>query len=283
MDRLVQLVGQLAPETAPPSPDAKARQRAALVRSIEAAGSARPGPGRHHPRRRGWLLAVGAAAAAAVTGMVVVPGSRSPRPPSHPPYVAPGTSAVLTAVTGALAGTGGDIEEVRQTVPMGQLGSTAWVDLATGACRVNTAVGGKLTLTVFVGDGHAVIIDHANRQWWSRSSGGVTCEQLTPRTIALDVAAGRYTIAGQGNIDGRRVLRLVSRAATSGLHPVTKLTTLWVDATTYLPVQSTTSGHLTEKTVFAWLPATANNRAVLEVAVPAGFRHVATPSSQPPP
>jgi hypothetical protein len=191
--------------------------------------------------------------------------------------VAPGTSAVLTAVTRALAGTGGDIEEVRSTVSVVGLDSTAWVDLATGACRVDTAVGGKPTLTVYVEDGRAVIVDYTNRQWWSRNSDGVTCAPLTPQTIEQDLAAGRYSLAGHGIINGRPALRLVSTAATSGLHPVTKPTTLWVDATTYLPIQSTSTGHLTEKTVFAWLPATASNQAVLKIAVPAGFQHVGAP------
>jgi hypothetical protein len=278
MDRLVELVGHLEPDTAPPPPGAQARQRAALFQSMEAAGRARPGPARRRPRRGGWILAVAGAAAAAVIGVAVLPNWLSaPRPSPHPPALAPGTSAVLTAVTRALAGTSGDIEEVRSTVSVAGLGSTAWVDLATGACRTDTEVGGRPTLTVFVENGQAVIIDHANRQWWSRNSQGVTCAPLTPQTIEQDVAAGRYNLAGHSVIDGRQALRLVSTTTTSGLHPVTKPTTLWVDAATYLPIQSTSTGHVTERTVFAWLPATAANQAVLKIAVPAGFQHVAAP------
>ena len=278
MDRIVELVGQLEPETAPPPSGAQARQRAALFDAMGSEDRARPRPGRSHPRRGGWFLAITGAAAAAVIGVAMVPGWLSaPHPSPHPPGVAPGTSAVLTAVTKALAGTGGDIEEVRSTVSVVGLDSTAWVDVTTGACRTDTSVGGKPTLTVFVENGQAVIIDHANRQWWSRDSEGVTCAPLTPQTIEQDVASGRYSLAGHGIIDGRRALRLVSTTATSGLHPVTKLTTLWVDATTYLPIQSTSTGHVTDKTVFAWLPATVSNRAELKIAVPAGFQHIGAP------
>lgn len=278
MDRLAQLVGQLEPETAPPPPDAHARQRAVLFQSMEAADRARPVPAHWRPRRGGWLLAIAGAAAAAVIGVAVLPGWLSaPRTSPRLPGVAPGTSAVLTAVTKALAGTAGDIEEVHSTVSVAGLDSTAWVDLATGACRADTTVGDKPTLTVFVEAGRAVIVDYTDRQWWSRNSNGVTCEPLTPQNIEQDLAAGRYSLAGQDVIDGRPALRLVSTTATSGLHPVTKPTTLWVDATTYLPIQSTSTGHLTEKTVFAWLPATAANRAVLKIAVPPGFRHVGAP------
>ena len=279
MDRLVELVGQLEPDTAPPPPEAQARQRAALFQSMEAADPARQGPARWRPRRGGWFLAVAGAAAAAVIGVAVLPGWLSaPRPSPHPPGVAPGTSAVLTAVTRALAGTSDDIEEVRSTVSVAGLGSTAWVDLATGACRADTAVGGRPTLTVFVEDGHAVIVDYGHRQWWSRNSEGVTCAPLTPQTIEQDVTAGRYSLAGRSVIDGRQALQLVSTTTTSGLHPVTKPTTLWVDATTYLPIQSTSTGHVTDTTVFAWLPATTANQAVLKIAVPAGFQHIGAPS-----
>ena len=170
-----------------------------------------------------------------------------------------------------------DVEEVRSTVSVAGLGSTAWVNLATGACRADTTVGGKTTLTVFVENGQAVIIDYGHRQWWSRNSEGVTCAPLTPQTIEQDVAAGRYNLAGHDIVDGRRALRLVSTTTTSGLHPVTKPTTLWVDAATYLPIQSTSTGHVTDTTVFVWLPATAANQAVLKIAVPAGFQHIGTP------
>ena len=277
MERIVELVKQLEPDTAPPPPDAQARQRAALFQPMGAADQARPGPARGRLRHGGWFLAIAGAAATALVGALVPGWLTSPRAPSPRSGVTPGTAAVLTAVTRALAGTSRDVEEIRSTVSAVRLDSTAWVDLATGACRADTGVGGKPTLTVFVEGGRAVVVDDGDRQWWSRSSEGVTCAPLTPQTIERELAAGRYRFAGHGIVDGRRALRLVSTAATSGLHPVTKPTTLWVDATTYLPILSTSAGHVTERTVFAWLPPTAGNRAVLEIAVPPRFRHVAAP------
>jgi hypothetical protein len=280
MDRIVELVGQLEPETAPPSADAQARQRAALFASMAAADEAHAPPSRwrHH---RGWLLAIAGAAAAAVLVALVVPGLDLSRA-SHQPTVAPSRSAVLTAVTRALTDTSGDVEEVRSTVPVAQLVHTAWVNLASGACRTDTAVGGRLTLTVFVEDGREVIIDYGQRQWRTHGTPGVTCEPLTPQTITHDLAVGRYSVAGQANLDGKQALRLVSTTATPGPDSVTQLTTLWVDATTYLPIESTSTGHATEKTVFTWLPATATNKAVFKVTVPAGFHQVATPPSKRP-
>ena len=80
----------------------------------------------------------------------------------------------------------------------------AWVDHATGTCRTDMSVGGKPTLTVFVEDGRADIVDHANRRWWSRDSEGVTCAPPTAQTIEQNVAVGRYALAGHGIVDGRR-------------------------------------------------------------------------------
>ena len=214
----------------------------------------------------------------AVVVAVLLPGPSSPSHRSaRPPVGGPGTSAVLTAITTALAETSGDVEEVRSAVA--DVSSASWVDLATGACRTDTSVAGRPTLTVFDEHGSVVIIDYARRRWWTRSPAGVNCHPLTPQVIEADLAAGRFTLAGHVTVDGQQSVKLVSTTTTSGLHPVVKLTTLWVNATTYLPIQSTSAGHLTERTLFSWRPATAASAAPLTIAVPAGFQHVAAPSA----
>jgi hypothetical protein len=273
MDRIAELVRQLEPKTAPPPEDVRARQRAALVRSMAADG-ARPRPRRWRPRHGGWLAAIVGAAAVAVVVAVVLPGPSSPSHRSARPSAAgPGTSAVLTAITSALADTGGDVEEVRSTVE--DVSSASWVDLATGACRTDASVAGRPTLTVFDEHGSVVIIDYVHRRWWTRGSACVTCHPLTPRVIEADLAAGRFTLAGHATLDGQQSLKLVSTTTSAG--PVSKLTTLWVNATSYLPIQSTSAGHLSERTLFSWLPTTAATTAPLKIAVPAGFRRVAAP------
>ena len=160
---------------------------------------------------------------------------------------------------------------------MADVSAASWVDLATGACHTDTSVAGRLVLTVFDEHGRVVIIDYGHRRWWTRASAGVTCHPLTPRVIEADLAAGRFTLAGHVTVDGQQSVKLVSTTTTSGLHPVAKLTTLWVNATTYLPIQLTSAGHLTERTLFSWRPATAASAAPLTIAVPAGFQHVAAP------
>lgn len=271
MDRLADLVRQLEPQMPPPAVELQARQRDALFNSIASAEDARTRPRRSPTRHRGWFVAIAGAAAAAVLVAILVPRSSPSRPP------AARTSVVLTAVTRALATTGGDIEEVQSTVPGSPLSATSWVDLSTGACRTDTALNGQPSLTISVEHGKALFVDYALHEWWTRSTGGVICEPLTPQTIEHDVSTGDYTVAGRSIVGGQPSVKLVSTSTTTGPHQVTKLTTLWVNATTYLPIQSTSAGHLTEHTTFTWRPATASNTAILNVTVPAGFQQVAPP------
>jgi hypothetical protein len=274
MDRIADLVQQLEPEAPVPSEDARTRQLDALLRSVALADEGRTRSRRWRVRHIGWFLAGTGAAAAVVIAAIFVPRSS----PSPPPPVA--TSAVLTAITRTLANSGNDIEEVQSSVPRTPLSTTSWVDLSTGACRTDTSLNGQPSLTIFVEQGKAVFINHDLRKWWSRSTEGVSCEPLTPQTIEQDLAAGHYAVDGHVILDGQASLKLVSMSATTGPHPVTQLTTLWVNAATYLPIQSTSTGHLAEQTIFTWLPATPTNETTLNITVPAGFRQVAPPAPE---
>jgi hypothetical protein len=142
------------------------------------------------------------------------------------------------------------------------------------------SLNGQPYVTIFVEHGNAVFINHRLREWWSRSTEGVTCQPLTPQTIEHDLAAGHYTIDGHAIVNAQASLKLVSMWATTGPHPVTQLTTLWVNAVTYLPIQSTSNGHMAEQTTFTWLPATRTNAATLNITVPAGFRQIPPPAPE---
>jgi len=277
MDRIAELVELLEPEVAAPPRDLQARQRDTLLRFMVSAEEAPPRPAHRRPRakhRDRYLAIAGAAAVVAVVAATLVLGSSTTRPP----VAEPGTSAVLTAVTSALVNTNRDIEEVQSSVSAAaQLSSTSWVDLDRGTCRTDTSIDGQRSLTVLVRDGSAVVIDYGLREWWTRDARGVNCEpSLTPQGIEHDVTTGDYRLAGQSTINGQPALKLESSTSTTGTHPVAKVTTLWVNATTYLPIQSTSLGHASEQTVFSWLPATSANASILNVKVPTGFRHVAT-------
>jgi hypothetical protein len=270
MDRIADLVRQLEPEMALPPLDVQARQHEALLQSMPPAERLCTPPPRWRRAHKGWFVVIGAAAAAVVAS-IWVPGS------SPSSRAGPSTSAVLTAVTRALATAGGDIEEVQSRLPGAPASTTSWVDLSTGACRTDTSLDGEPAFTIFLNHGKAVFVDYGLREWWIRNAGGVGCEPPTPRTIEHDVTTGDYTVAGRAVVEGQPALKLVSTSTTTGLHQETKLTTLWVNARTYLPIQATSSDHLIEQTTFTWLPATTNNTAILSAEVPGGFRRVAPP------
>jgi hypothetical protein len=274
MDRIADLVQQLEPETPLPSQDVRARQRDALLRSMVLGDEERKRSRSWGSRHRNWFVAIVGAAAAVVVAAILVPRF-SPSPPSSP-----SSSVVLTAITRTLANTGNDIEEVQSSIPGTPLSTTSWVDLSTGACRTDTLLNGQPSLSIFVERGNAVVINHDLREWWSRSTDGVACEPLTPQVIAHDLAVGHYTVDGNAIFDGQASLKLVSMSTSTGPHPATQLNTLWVNAATYLPIQSTSNGHLTERTIFSWLPRTPSNAAVLNVMVPTGFRQIAPPPPQ---
>jgi hypothetical protein len=271
MDRIADLVQQLEPEAPLPSEDVRTRQRDALLRSMALSDEEHTRSRWRRFRHKGWFVAVAGAAAATVVAAILVPRSS----PSPPPSIA--TSAVLTAITRTLAHTGNDIEEVQSSVPGTPVSATSWVDLSTGACRADTSLNGQPSLTIFVEEGNAVFINHDLREWWSRGTEGVVCEPLTPQTIEHDLAVGHYSVEGRAILEAQASLKLVSMSASTGPHPVTQLTTLWVNAATYLPIQSTSNGHLAEQTIFTWLPATRSNTRILNIAVPAGFRQIAPP------
>jgi hypothetical protein len=273
VDRIAELVRLAQPETVTPPLEVQTRQRAAFLRSM----SELEGPhvrSRPWPRTAAaWAAALVGAAAGAVLVALLLPGS-------SPPHARQVTPAVLTAIRKGLAGISADVERLHSSVPGAPMSVTSWVDLRTGACRADTWLRGHRLLTLYDEGGRAVLIDYGRREWWSRADAGVVCEPLTPWRIEHDLTTGRYVLAGNTVIDGRRALKLESRSTSTGPHPVSELTTLWVNAETYVPIRSTSQEHSREQTVFTWLPPTRANTAALTVTVPTGFHKVSAPPPQ---
>lgn len=133
--------------------------------------------------------------------------------------------------------------------------------------------------------------------WWTKTV-PITATQLVDLTghaiaarIQSWVRAGQLSIVGTPLIDGHKTIevagnaltiedaaqtRPVSTAATRGLN-----LTMWLDPSTYLPVQLTTTydtptdaGRITSTTSSVhWLPASAANLAKVQGQVPNGFTH----------
>lgn len=76
MDRIVDLVSQLEPETAPPSTEVQSRERDAQLGSNARADKARTLRRPWLPRHKDWFVAIsGAPAVAVVAAMLVLPAT----------------------------------------------------------------------------------------------------------------------------------------------------------------------------------------------------------------
>jgi hypothetical protein len=109
------------------------------------------------------------------------------------------------------------------------------------------------------------VVDYQDHSWFPTS-------QKTPVPLACDmvcqtqrnIANGFFNAVTKTTLDGVPALEL-SRTGSSS--------TLWVDPTSYLPIQAITklqSGG-TDEATFTWLMATSSNLALLQAPIPAGF------------
>jgi hypothetical protein len=97
------------------------------------------------------------------------------------------------------------------------------------------------------------------------------------------VADGILQVVGYSSIDGQSTITL--KSTTDGILALE----LWVNASTYLPVQSVMTGPTgdpnpgktwTEEDRYSYLSPTATNLANLQVSAPTDFRQVVNPSSR---
>jgi hypothetical protein len=155
----------------------------------------------------------------------------------------------------------------------------------------------RLTLPTTGGPRVARIIDvdYATRTWWRGLSSSVLLGQgLSPAVIRQQIASGGFTVVGTVRLHGRRAVELTwSRRFGPRIVMTTRL---WVDARTYLPLQSVTTewighSHLevngkrvapgrrlalsTDTTQYHILPATPATLALLIPPIPAGFTRAA--------
>ena len=129
-------------------------------------------------------------------------------------------------------------------------------------------------------DGELIEVDGASHTWSDLKS-----TRLLPPVPAEDGAAVRaelanqtYAIVGHATIDGRDTLEL----RRTDLPAVAD--TVWVDATSYLPVRSRLSAPVGDGSVtttstvdYDFLPATPANLALLTPIVPPGYTQTAAP------
>ncbi|HYN97372.1 MAG TPA: hypothetical protein VES42_26325 [Pilimelia sp.] len=159
-------------------------------------------------------------------------------------------------------------------------------DPVTGRDRATYTAGGARTEIATSGRPSArptvTVVDHRRRSWWTYRLDpppGLSTEAVDRNDAVWDAAQIREALAtgvmreaGPEVVDGRETMRLV----VSGL-PRGEMT-LWVDTATYLPHRLAVG---TSAVTYRWLPRTAATLALLDLAAPAGYRHLASPPSQP--
>jgi hypothetical protein len=139
----------------------------------------------------------------------------------------------------------------------------------------------------------ATVMDVPDRAWWTLSTAaptgscpsGINCvvvtapSSLTPAQIQAEVQAGTlHVIGGQQLVDGHQTIELSGFAAQAA--PAFGAFDLWIDASTYLPVRSSTTRSDRTGTAtsdFEWLAPSAANLAQLQVTVPPAFTYSALP------
>lgn len=123
------------------------------------------------------------------------------------------------------------------------------------------------------------------RKWYEQQALWSGPQQAqSPSYIRQQIAAGQFTVAGKAEIDGRQSIKLIiHEPADPGLQLDG---TLWVDATTYLPLRSVIKsvgtrpgGQLDLTTVndMSYLAPTAANLAKVQISIPPGFTRESLP------
>lgn len=162
-----------------------------------------------------------------------------------------------------------------------------WASLHTTKLSAFTATGQRVfdeRITIRNGSLVTTVVNYTSHTWWTTQSGrpaarpgSASCmpgggirlnggRNAWPDFISAQLACGAYTVAGRQAVGGVDALKIT--ASSGNL-------TLWVNPTTYLPMQLEAGGLQTD---FQWLSPTPAGLAMLNMPVPAGFHRVPPPS-----
>ena len=246
-------------------------------------------------RRRGnqnrvlaGALALPVVAGVAVTAVLLSTGGTSAAPKPPPPAAAAPqihtVSYVLTQAKAALDSVDEDLVQTNITGTDGRGPSQrneSWLDPRTRTERSDQYTpGGQLSTSVLVTHTDTGVtllaVDYATSTWSSITAADKGLKGLPgslytdPADIRAALTAGTLVLVGEEQVGGQPAEHLT----VTGLLDSMSMD-LWVDATSYLPVQSVVhKGPYTGTASYTWLPRTPANLAKLILAVPAGFTKV---------
>jgi hypothetical protein len=125
--------------------------------------------------------------------------------------------------------------------------------------------------------GTDLVVNHFRHVWGVWHGQFVLGFPLDAAGIRAEIASGQFTVVGPTVLNGQQAIELkVNVPPSSEAPPHTTAATLWVDATTYLPLQQYVRMSNGEQDVqdYTFLPPTPENLARLRPVIPAGYRQV---------
>lgn len=246
------------------------------------------------------LLTVAIIAALAVQagGTLVVPRKSLASPRRAVPSPLPGVPPaefVLTAAQNALANVVSDVEEVTVTATGGtptQNGGhlVVWSDESTHQQRWDSyTASGTLRQSVLDTPRGETIADYPDAEWWqwvpppgapATHPGPSVAPYGTPQTVFQGLQGGTLALASPQPelVAGQETLHLRSTAPDPAQLSVSY--DVWVNASSYLPVQSQTvysrPPNFMNTRTFSWEAATPGSLSIFDLEIPSTFRQVST-------
>jgi hypothetical protein len=145
----------------------------------------------------------------------------------------------------------------------------------------------SMSTTQGPGSAKIVGVDYPSRTWATFTSRAPLVDlTVSPALIRSEIASGDFTVDGTVKLNGRDAVKLGwTRKVGRTKYGPTAMTTLWVDATTYVLLRTVTTQTLTletrTRTLFSYtatyrmIPATTASLKALTPPIPAGFTRAA--------
>lgn len=125
--------------------------------------------------------------------------------------------------------------------------------------------------------GTELVVNHFQHVWGVWHGQFILGFPLDAAGIRAEIANGQFTVIGPAELHGQRAIELkINVPPSNEAPPHTTAATLWVDATTYLPMQQDVRMSNGAQYVqdFTFLPPTPGNLANLRPVIPAGYKRV---------
>jgi hypothetical protein len=125
--------------------------------------------------------------------------------------------------------------------------------------------------------GTDLVVNHFRHVWSVWHGRFILGFPLDAAGIRAEIASGQFTVVGQTELHGQQAIELqINVPPSNEAPPHTTASRLWVNATTYLPMQQYVRMSNGEQSVqeYTFLPPTPENLAKLRPVIPAGYKHI---------